>query len=120
MVKILTIEDSAFERKVIKNILRKGGYKDVLEASNGKEGMDVYRKEKPAIVLLDLRMPGEPTGLDVITALKNIDSRARIIIVSIVRQQESIDEAMKLGALKYIVKPVTEEKLLSAVKEVLK
>ena len=58
MTKILTNEDSAFERKAIKNMLTKGGYNDVVEAETGEEGIEVYKKEKPDLVLLDLRLPG--------------------------------------------------------------
>ena len=119
MAKILTIEDSAFERKAIINLLSKAGYTEVVEAENGSTGLEQYKKEKPNLVLLDLRLPGEPAGLDVYKELKKIDAGVKCIVVSIVRGQESIDEALKLGIKAYITKPVTEQKLIPEVKKVL-
>lgn len=58
MAKILLIEDSAFERKAIINILGKGGYKDFVEAEDAEQGLVKYKSEKPNLVLLDLRLPG--------------------------------------------------------------
>ena len=119
MAKILTIEDSVFERKAIINILGKSGYKNVVEANDGKEGLEKYKEEKPDLVLLDLRLPGEPTGLDIFRELKKIDSGVKCIVVSIIRKQESIDEALKLGVRAYVMKPVTQEKLIPEVKKVI-
>ncbi|MBS3148315.1 response regulator [Candidatus Woesearchaeota archaeon] len=117
--RILTIEDSMFERKAIINLLRKGGYTDVIEAENGAEGVEKYKKEKPDLVLLDLRLPGEPAGLDVFRALKKINPAVKCIVVSIVRAKETMDEALKLGVKAYITKPVTEQKLVTEVKKVI-
>lgn len=119
MAKILTIEDSAFERKAIINILGKAGYTEVIEAEDGADGLEKYKSEKPDLVLLDLRLPGEPAGLDVFRELKKIDRNVRCIVVSIVRKQESIDEALKLGVKAYVFKPVTQQKLIPEVKKAL-
>lgn len=120
MVKILTIEDSIFERKAISNILVKAGYTDIVEAENGAKGLEVYKAEKPDVVLLDLRLPGEPAGLDVFRELKKIDPAVKCIVVSIERKQETVDEAIQLGVNAYVVKPVTNEKLVPEIEKVLK
>ncbi|MBT4824523.1 response regulator [Candidatus Woesearchaeota archaeon] len=119
MSKIMTIEDSAFERKAIINMLAKGNYKEVVEAETGEEGIELFKKEKPDLVLLDLRLPGMD-GIECFKKLKKEDPRVKVIIVSIVTRQESVDECMKLGAKAYIMKPVTQKKLLDPIKTILK
>jgi two-component system chemotaxis response regulator CheY len=119
MAKILTIEDSAFERKAIVNILAKGGYTDVTEAEDGEQGIEVFKQGGFDLVLLDLRMPGMP-GLDVLKKLREIDQNAKVIIISIVRKQETMDEATQLGAAAYITKPVTGERLVQQVQKLVR
>ena len=100
-------------------LLKKGGYEDVIEAENGSEGIEKYKLEKPDLVLLDLRLPGEPAGLDVYKELKKINMSVKCIVVSILRKEAAIKEALDLGVAAYVVKPVTEEKLLPEVKKLL-
>jgi len=119
MPKILTIEDSAFERNAIINVLSKAGYKDIIEAATAGEGLKRYGEEKPDLVLLDLRMPDVEIGIDTLKKLIKLRAQAKIIVVSIVRDKETIDECIKLGAKAYINKPVTEGKLIPEVKKVL-
>ncbi|MBN2013623.1 MAG: response regulator [Candidatus Altiarchaeota archaeon] len=118
MPKILTIEDSTFERKAIRDMLARAGYTSVVEAESGEIGLERYKKEKPDLVLLDLRMPGMP-GMEVLEELKKINPRVRVIIVSIVRKKETVDEALKLGVEAYVSKPITTEKLIPEVKKAL-
>lgn len=65
-----------------------------------------------------MRLPGID-GLECYKKLKEIDPKVKVIVVSIVTRQDSIDEATKLGAKAYIIKPITEQKLLEPVKKVL-
>ena len=118
MRKILTIEDSGFERKAIINILKKGGYEDIVEAEDGEQGIELVQSEKPDLVLLDLRLPGMD-GLECFKKLKELSPTVKVIVVTIVTRQDSIDEAKKLGAIDYIIKPITEKKLLDPVKKAL-
>lgn len=118
MTKILTIEDSAFERKALINMLKRGGFTEVIEAETGEEGIESYKKEKPDIVLLDLRLPGMD-GIECFKKLKQADPRVKVIVVTIVTRQDSVDECMKLGAKAYIMKPITQTKLLEPINKVL-
>ena len=119
-MKILTIEDSEFERKLIVNILHKSGYDDVIEAADGEEGLRKYNDEKPDLILLDLRMPGM-SGMEVLQKINPTTAKVKVIviIVSIVRKKETIQEAMSLGAKDYIVKPIEEKKLMAAIQKVI-
>jgi CheY-like chemotaxis protein len=118
MPKILIIEDSAFERKAISGMLKDAGYSDVLEAESGELGIKKFDETKPDLVLLDLRMPGM-SGMDVLTELKKRNNSVKVLIVSIIRKKETIDEALGLGVKAYVTKPVTSAKLVPEVKKAL-
>lgn len=112
MPTILSIEDSVFERKALINML--GDRYEILEADKGEEGIEKYDDAQPDLVLLDLRLP-DIDGLDVLDRL--MERNAKVIVVSIVREDETIEEAKGLGAIDYITKPVTKEDLVEAVED---
>lgn len=118
MHKILIIEDSTFERKAISDMLVKAGYTDIVQAESGEIGLEKFKKERANLVLLDLRMPGMP-GMEVLEELKKQSPNVKVIIVSIVRKKETVDEALKLGVEAYVSKPITNEKLIPEVKKAL-
>jgi two-component system chemotaxis response regulator CheY len=99
--KILIVDDSAFMRTVLKNILENVGCKNFIEAANGNEAIEKISSEKPDLVLMDIIMP-EKGGMDV---LKEIGTSTKVIMISAVGQEKIIEEAMKLGAKGYLVKP---------------
>ena len=115
MLKILVVDDSIFERKIIIDTLKMLGYNNVIEAGCGEEAINLYKKEHPDLILLDLRMPG-PSGEEVLLKLKEMDPNIKVAILSIVRDEDTIKELLDLGALTYITKPITKEKI----KEILK
>jgi two-component system, chemotaxis family, chemotaxis protein CheY len=112
-MKILIVDDSQFMRGVLRGILEKGEY-EVIEAQNGKQGMEMNEQEKPDLILLDIIMP-EMDGIDV---LKKIGKQAKIIVISAIGQDKMVDEAKELGAIDYIVKPFDNEKVLETVQKV--
>jgi two-component system, chemotaxis family, chemotaxis protein CheY len=114
-MKILIVDDSQFMRNVLKDIVSSKGHSSV-EASNGNEMLEKLQTEKPDLVLLDIIMP-ELDGMEV---LKKIGKEAKVIVVSAVGQEKMVDEAKKLGALDYIVKPFDNEKVLNTIDEVMK
>jgi DNA-binding response OmpR family regulator len=99
-------------------MLKDAGYSDVLEAESGELGLKKFDEIKPDLVLLDLRMPGM-SGMDVLTELKKKDNGVKVLIVSIIRKKETIDEALGLGVKAYVTKPVTSAKLVPEVKKAL-
>jgi len=109
------VDDSIFERKIIIDTLKMLGYNNVIEAGYGEEAVNLYKKEHPDLILLDLRMPG-PSGEEVLLKLKEMDPNIKVAILSIVRDEDTIKELLDLGALTYITKPITKEKI----KEILK
>ena len=118
MAKILMVDDSTFERKTVGDMLKKSGYENVIEAENGEIGLQKFESEKPDITLLDIRMPGM-SGVDVLREIIKKDPSAKVLMVSIIRDQESIDECTKIGAKGYVNKPVTTGKLIPQIESLI-
>ena len=117
--RILVVDDAAFMRMTLKNILIKGGYEIAGEAADGKAAVEKYKELKPDLVLLDVTMP----GLDGIGALKEImafDPNAVCIMCSAMGQQSSVIDAIQAGAKDFIVKPFMADRVLEAVRKFLK
>lgn len=114
-MKILIVDDSSFMRKILKDLLSAKGY-TLTEAENGAEALQRYASEKPDLVLLDIIMP-EVNGIEV---LKKIGKEAKIVVISAVGQEKMVEEAKKLGALDYIVKPFDNDKVLEVITTILK
>jgi len=114
-IKILMSDDSAFMRKVLKDILQGAGFTKFIEASNGKEAIEKYRAEKPDLVLLDVVMP----EVDGVAVVKEIGKEANVIMVSAVGQESVIKEATDYGAKGYIVKPFDKSKVLETIESVI-
>ncbi|PLX28372.1 two-component system response regulator [Candidatus Parcubacteria bacterium] len=112
---ILLVDDSAFMRNVLKNILEKEGYKNVDEAGNGKEALEKIKAKKPDLMLLDVIMP-EMGGIDVI---KKLGKEHKIIVVSAVGQDKVVEEAKEHGAVGYIIKPFDNNQVVEEVKKIL-
>lgn len=107
-IKILLVDDSAFMRKVLRDIFESAGYTNFIEAGNGTEAIQKFRTEKPDFIFLDIIMP-DVNGMDV---LREIGREAKVIVVSAVGQKEVIEQAKILGALDYIVKPFDRDQVL--------
>lgn len=118
MTKILIVDDAAFMRMMIKDNLKKAGYTDFVEASDGEQAIMKYEEEKPSIVLLDITMP-VMDGIQVLHAIKQKDPDAKVIMCSAMGQEGMVVEAIKLGALDFIVKPFKPERLVQTVRNIL-
>ena len=111
---ILIVDDAAFMRMMIKDILSKNGYTVAAEAENGKVAVDKYNEAKPDLVLMDITMP-EMDGIQALKAIKANDPNAQVIMCSAMGQQAMVIQS---GAKDFIVKPFQAERVLEAVKKV--
>ncbi len=118
--KILVIEDSGLMRRIISDVLGKAGY-EVITACGGREGVDLVRKEKPDLVLLDITMP-EMDGFEVCRLLREDESNnlMPIIILTARNKDEEKINGLEAGADDYITKPFNPRELLSRVKNTLR
>ena len=117
MANILIVDDAAFMRMMIKDILTKNGYGIAAEAKNGKIAVDKYNETKPDLVLMDITMP-EMDGIQALKAIKGNDPNAKVIMCSAMGQQAMVIEAIQSGAKDFIVKPFQADRVLEAVKKV--
>ncbi len=115
---ILLVDDAAFMRMMIKDILVKNGYEVVGEAENGAKAIEKYKELKPYLVVMDITMP-EVDGIQAVKEIKKIDANANIIMCSAMGQQSMVIEAIQSGAKDFIVKPFQADRVLEAVKKVI-
>lgn len=107
--KILVVDDEVSVCKVLKKFLEARGF-EVFEAYNGDECVETYKRERPDVVLLDVRMPGKD-GLETLHELMVHDPRAKVIMVTAVHEEELARNALTEGALDYITKPIDPDYL---------
>lgn len=115
---ILYIEDEEGIRKNITEVL-KDLFKETYVAKNAKEGYKLYEQNKPDLIITDIKMPNE-TGIELIKRIRKIDSKVRVIITSAHTDLEYMLEATELHLVKYIIKPLTEGKLIEALEAFVK
>ena len=118
MFKIMVVDDCRISRMMIINILKKNGFDDVMQATDGDEAVAFYKTKHPDLTILDITMPHK----DGITALKEIigyDKSAKIVMMSASGQEEIVMKAIKSGASNYIVKPFTAEKVMQVIHKIL-
>ena len=113
---VLIVDDAAFMRMMIKDILSKNGYNVVGEAENGKVAVDKYKELSPDLVTMDITMP-EMDGLEALKAIKATNPGATVIMCSAMGQQAMVIEAIQAGAKDFIVKPFQADRVLEAVKK---
>jgi len=114
----MIVDDAAFMRMMIKENLKKVGFSDFVEAGNGEEAVALFLDTKPDLTLLDITMPVKD-GLAALQEIREKDPNAKIVMCSAMGQESMVIEAVKLGALDFIVKPFKPERLLQTVKNVL-
>lgn len=118
MAKILIVDDAAFMRMMVKDNLKKAGYSDFFEAGDGEAAVLSFTENKPDLVLLDIIMPIKD-GIQALQSIKQINPQAKVIMCSAMGQEGMVVEAIKLGALDFIVKPFKPERLIQTVRNVL-
>lgn len=113
MAKILIVDDAAFMRMMIKDILTKNGYEVVAEAANGVEAVELYKSHQPDLVTMDITMP-EMDGVDALKNIKSIDPNAKVVMISAMGQESMVKESILAGASGFLVKPFKEEAVIKA------
>ena len=118
--KILAVDDSPTMRRIIVNTLKRAGYTDVIEASDGRDALEKLKTDHINLVITDWNMP-QMDGLTLVKALRSSDEFKQLPILMITTRsvREDIVKALKAGVNNYIVKPFSPETLRAKIQEVL-
>lgn len=111
---LMVADDDMFMRSLVKKALT--SYGPVIEASDALETMDLYKRQLPDILFLDIHMPGG-SGIEVLREITKYDARAHIIMLSADSVKDNVVNAMNHGAKGFVVKPFTKEKLIAQIKK---
>lgn len=112
----LVVDDVAFARRIIKEILIAAKYNVVGEASNGEDAIKQYNALKPDFVTMDVVMPGKG-GIEATRAILDQNKSAKIILVSALAHENLLMEAINAGARDYIVKPFSPDEILKSIEK---
>jgi two-component system, chemotaxis family, chemotaxis protein CheY len=115
--KVLIVDDALFMRAMLREIVVKGGYEVVGEASNGVEALEQYRLLRPDLVTMDIVMPLR-SGIEALQDITAEDPQARIIMCTALGQESLMREASSSGASEYITKPFREQEVLAVLQRV--
>ncbi|MBU1922597.1 response regulator [Patescibacteria group bacterium] len=119
MARILICDDAAFMRMTIRETLENAGHEIIGEAEDGNSAIEIYKKSKPDLVTMDILM--KTSGVEAVKKLKDLDPNAKIVMVSILDEQEAeVIEAVRSGAEGIVTKPIKREMLTAEVNRVLR
>lgn len=119
MIHILLAEDQALVRQGIKMMIEQhANFKVAAEAANGKEAVEAFEKHVIDLVLMDVRMP-VMTGIEATKRIKSRNPQAKILILTTFADEEYAMEALKLGALGYLLKDADAASLIASIESVL-
>ncbi len=115
-MRVLIVDDFPTMRRILKNVLRQIHLEDALEAENGRQAVEILRREQVDLIICDWIMP-EMTGLELLRACKKDAKISRIpfIMVTAEAQKDSVVAAIEAGVDNYITKPFTPDKLQAAI-----
>ncbi|WP_027090860.1 response regulator [Cohnella thermotolerans] len=116
--RILIVDDAAFMRMMIRDILTKNGYEVVGEAQDGAQAIEKFKELLPDLITMDITMP-EMDGIAALKEIRKIDSNAKVIMCSAMGQQAMVIDAIQAGAKDFIVKPFQADRVIEAIKKTL-
>jgi DNA-binding response OmpR family regulator len=118
MAKILIVDDELDVREFAKNFFKKRAL-EVFTAESGEAAIDMVVKERPHIVLLDIKMNGID-GVEALARIKQLDKMVKVIMVTGLEEEATMTRAKELGALDYIHKPLVLDELEKVVMKLAK
>lgn len=116
--RLLIVDDALIIREMIKDAVAADGWSVVAEGSDGSQAVELYRRHRPDVVTLDLVMP-EYDGLYALREIMASDPAARVLVVSAIDQSDVLQQAIRLGAADFIVKPFDNDRLRTALGQLL-
>ncbi len=114
--KVLIVDDAAFMRNMLKDILEEEGYEVAGEAANGEEAVSKYMELRPDVVTMDIVMPLK-SGIEAVHEIVSFNKDAKIVMCSALGQESLVMEAIEAGAKDFITKPFKKENVLEIIKK---
>ncbi|MDD5934113.1 MAG: response regulator [Clostridiales bacterium] len=115
---VLIVDDSRTSRKILEAILIEGGLEVIGQAADGQQGVDLYQELKPDVVTMDITMP-VMDGVEALAKIKEIDPKAKVVMVTAAGQKSKIIDALKLGVDDFLTKPYESEEIVSTIMRVI-
>ena len=114
----LIVDGASSMRDAIRDILENEDYSNISEAENGDEASELFDRESPDVIIMDLSIDGK-SGMECLKEMKEKNDAATVIICSASAHRELVMEAVKLGASDFILKPLKPQRLIQAVNKAL-
>ncbi|MBN1499721.1 MAG: response regulator [Spirochaetes bacterium] len=118
MARIMIVDDSKFMRNIISETIKEAGHEVIVEAENGMDAIEYYKKFKPDIVTMDVTMWGKD-GIAAVTEILEIDKNAKIIMISALNEQTMKSTKRDVKAQAFITKPFVKADLIKAIEGLL-
>lgn len=118
MASVLIVDDAAFMRMMIKDILTKNGLDVAGEAETGVQAVALYKELKPDIIIMDVAMP-EMSGIAALKEILAADGSAKVVMCSAMGQQALVIDAIQAGAKDFLVKPFKPDRVVDAINKAL-
>lgn len=115
--RVLIVDDSPMIHNMLRKTLEVNGFVVCGDASNGREGVELYKIEKPDIVFMDVTMP-IMDGLEALVAIRAFDSQAKVIMLTAMGDEEIVAQAETGGASAFLKKPFNDFKIISAISKI--
>ena len=116
--RVLIVDDAAFMRAMLRDMLSEAGYEVVAEAVDGEQAVTAFRESSPDLVTLDIVMPRK-SGLEALREIMALDPSAKIVMCSALGQEALVMEALESGAADFIVKPFKPDQALGVIEKAL-
>lgn len=113
---VLLVDDEPHIRKYVGLILKQLGSPIIVEAANGEEAVEAYRRDNPDLVLMDVNMP-KLDGLDALKQIRALDPDSVVIMLTSLANRETVEQALELGAVGYIRKDTPKQEITAALTE---
>lgn len=111
---VMIVDDEAFFRGLLRDILTDEGFTVVAEATDGSEALDGYRQHQPQVILMDIFMPGK-NGIEATREIVAFDPGAKIIMCSGVGYDDDVQAALQAGAKDVIIKPFSPQEIVQTI-----
>jgi CheY-like chemotaxis protein len=116
--KVLLTDDEPHIRKFLGLVLKRLGNPVILEAANGQEAVDLYQRQKPDLVLMDVNMP-VMDGLQALTEIRKHDPEALVVMLTSLTNRQTVEQCASHGALDYLRKDLPRDEMIAQLTQII-